>query len=550
MSTDASRDHAQGKAAWRDLLAGLGLIAGLPRFLRRRVDIDGRANVTWLLDHRAAAFLTLCRRILRARSDHPGRRLLAVAGCEYGDVDRLVRQDGVEGALLALYRAGVYLTVEEFKGRRPVVRGGTTIPVAPEALRLSGRSPALGTTTGGSRGGRTPVPLDLAAIGLRALHTGLPLALRGGAHWQTAVWGVPGGSLVTLLQYAGLPERPARWFLQVDRDAGRLAARYRWSAQLAHRVSGLVRRPLPAPSEVALSTPEPIARWMADVLRSGGTPHLDTFASAALRVVEAASAIGLELAGAQFSLAGEPTTPGRLAAIRATGAMAVPRYATSECGPIGTGCLAPRTADDLHLLTSAHAVIQPGMLRSAGPPGTGQSTIPDGALFVTSLQPTGPFAVLNLSLGDEARVVTRACGCPLGDLGWTTHLDTIRSFEKLTVGGMTFLDGDVIGVLETVLPARFGGGPTDYQLVESEEAGGRPTLRLLVHPAVGPLDSRVVAEAFLVAIAARGGAERLMALQWREAGFPLVARQPPEITPAGKILHLHHRDPVSAVHER
>jgi hypothetical protein len=57
-------------------------------------------------------------------------------------------------------------------------------------------------------------------------------------------------------------------------------------------------------------------------------------------------------------------------------------------------------------------------------------------------------------------------------LGWTTHLRDIRSQEKLTAGGMTFLDTDLIRVLEEVLPARFGGAPTDYQLVEEEAEEG------------------------------------------------------------------------------
>jgi hypothetical protein len=48
---------------------------------------------------------------------------------------------------------------------------------------------------------------------------------------------------------------------------------------------------------------------------------------------------------------------------------------------------------------------------------------------------------------------------------------------------MTFLDTDVIRVLEEILPARFGGGPADYQLVEDERADGQPCLRL-----VGDLD--------------------------------------------------------------
>lgn len=36
-------------------------------------------------------------------------------------------------------------------------------------------------------------------------------------------------------------------------------------------------------------------------------------------------------------------------------------------------------------------------------------------------------------------------------------------------------------VRREALPARFGGGPTNYQLVEEARADGHPSLRLLVH---------------------------------------------------------------------
>ena len=145
----------------------------------------------------------------------------------------------------------------------------------------------------------------------------------------------------------------------------------------------------------------------------------------------------------------------------------MPRYATVECGPIGYGCLAPAAPDDLHLLDSLHAIIQAG---ESGSPGG----LPRRALLVTTLQATGPFVVLNLSLGDEADLDGRRCGCPLETIGWRRHLRTVRSFEKLTAGGMTFQDIDLIRALEETLPARFGGQPSDYQLVESESPDGRP----------------------------------------------------------------------------
>jgi hypothetical protein len=141
-------------------------------------------------------------------------------------------------------------------------------------------------------------------------------------------------------------------------------------------------------------------------------------------------------------------------------------------------------------------------------------------------------------MGDRAVVDRRRCGCPLEALGWTTHLRAIRSFEKLTAGGMTFLDADVARVLDEALPARFGGGPTDYQLIEEESADGLPRLRLRVTPRVGELDAAAVTGAFLDAIGAGSPTARIMARQWRAGGFLRLERGEPLATRSGKIHHL------------
>lgn len=70
---------------------------------------------------------------------------------------------------------------------------------------------------------------------------------------------------------------------------------------------------------------------------------------------------------------------------------------------------------------------------------------------------------------------------------------------------MALLDKDIIPVLEEVLPARFGGAPTDYQLLEEEGTAGNPRLRLLVHPRLGELDPRAVANFFLDSIGKGSG---------------------------------------------
>ena len=132
------------------------------------------------------------------------------------------------------------------------------------------------------------------------------------------------------------------------------------------------------------------------------------------------------------------------------------------------------------MLTDLHALVQ---LDAAPHP-----SLPASALYLTSLRPTTPFALLNVNFGDEGVLEPRDCGCPLQALGWMAHLHTIRSFEKLTAGGTSLLDVDIARILDELLPGRFGGRSADYQLVE--DAAGAPRLHLLVHPDVGPLDAR------------------------------------------------------------
>ncbi len=222
----------------------------------------------------------------------------------------------------------------------------------------------------------------------------------------------------------------------------------------------------------------------------------------------------------------------RLDAIHQTGAECRARYGTVEAGRPGYACFAPVAPDEVHVTHDLSAVIQVG-------PDGGMSSLVSGALLVSSLRPTAPFLLLNVSLGDRAVLDSRSCGCPLEGLGWTIHLHKIRSFEKLTAGGMNFLDADVIRVLEEVLPARFGGGPTNYQLVEDEGNDARPRLRLLVRPEIGPVEAAAVADAFLAAVAAGSGVERVMGILWRDARMVRVERRPPLTTATGKILHLH-----------
>ena len=97
--------------------------AGLPRFLRAPLTPpEARRLISRALAARETNFLRVLRRGIYGNPNSPYLRLLRHVSIEYGDVERLVRQDGVEAALGKLYDAEVYITGDEFKGRRPISR--------------------------------------------------------------------------------------------------------------------------------------------------------------------------------------------------------------------------------------------------------------------------------------------------------------------------------------------------------------------------------------------------------------------------------------------
>jgi hypothetical protein len=515
-----------------DALAGARLLRTLPSLLRHPLTPErARAVVRRRLEQRQAAFLTIAREAVYRDSASPYLRMLQGIGCEYGDLERLVRSKGIEAALRTLFLQGVYVTVDEFKGRRPIVRGGVSIEADPSGFVNPSGETDVAAASSGSRGRRTATMLGLPFIRECAAATCLALEARGGLSWEKAIWETPaGGAVFRLLKYSSFGRPVSRWFSQVDPEKPRLARRYRWRISAVRAGSVLAGAPLPGPRYTPLDDPRDLVQWVRAVVARGGRPHLTTFASSAVRLSQAALEAGTDLGGAHLMLMGEPITAARVAAVRRAGATAIPRFGTIETGPIGYACLAPKAPDDVHLLHDLHALVQvePGPGPNAG--------LPPGALLITSLSRSAPFVMMNVSMGDDAVIERRSCGCPMESHGWAIHLHTIRSFEKLTGTGTTFLDVDAIRVLEEALPARFGGMPTDYQLVEEEDADGRARLCLVVHPRLGPLGESEIIEAFLTGLAA--GPRDIRAQLWREASLLRVERRPPVPTASGKILHL------------
>ncbi len=139
----------------------------------------------------------------------------------------------------------------------------------------------------------------------------------------------------------------------------------------------------------------------------------------------------------------------------------------------------------MHLASDAFAIVP----HPRDVPGF-DTTVP--AFHLTTLLPSAPKILLNVETDDFGIVEQRSCGCLWDELGFTTHLRGIRSYRKLTGEGVTLVGGDMIHILEHELPARFGGSPIDYQLLEQEDDRGLTRMYLLISPRVVLADEHTV----------------------------------------------------------
>jgi hypothetical protein len=522
------------------LRAGVHLLMRTPHFVRNPlIPTEARAIVKQRLDGRQATFLSVLRDAIYASPGGPVLRLLDHAGVEFGDVKSMVEHEGVEGTLNRLSDSGVYFSVSEYKGYTPVRRGSLEFACTPDDFRNPLARFHVEGSSGGSRSKGTPVLIDLDFIRACGASNALSLAARGGADWVKFVWEVPGaGARFRLLKQTSFGSPPVAWFSQLDIDQANLHPMFRWSEMALRRAARLGGVALPQPVHSPLDRPIEVARFMREQIDRGRTPHSLTFASSGVRLSEAALSEGISLEGGQLTLGGEPVTAARLERVRECGLSAWPRYGAMETGPIGYPCLEPTAADDVHVQSDLHALIQPG--DSAG------GARPD-ALFVTSLHPRSPFRFLNVSMGDSAVYERRSCGCAMESEGFAWHLRDVKSFEKLTAAGMTFLDVDVIRILESVLPDAFGGGPTDYQLAEMlSEESGESRLILRAHPRIGDIDESVLKARFLQEIGRGSIVDAAMSAVWEESSLLEIERVAPATTRSAKILHLRSRGSSSA----
>lgn len=507
------------------------LVSGLPRWLATPVRFEEcRRRLEEGLGRREANFLGVLDRGVFAVPHSPYRRLMAHAGLEPEDVRKLVHEEGLEGALEQLRAAGVGLTLEEFRGLRPIVRPGLELAVRPAEFDNPLVRPLHLGGTGGSRGKSRRVLFDLAHRSAQAeqhllFFESFGLSGRPAAVWRPVPPGMAG--IGGVLSGVKMGQPLERWFSQTPLTPRHGRADDYALTLLILGLSRLVGRPLPTPEHVPVAEAVRVARWLDGHVRAGRPALLATTASSGVRICHAARDHGLDLTGSFFRLGGEPLTPAKARAVRAAGVEIAGNYSMTEIGRVGIACARPASVDDYHVVLHKLAVI-PG----DGSPGAARP------LLFTTLSPSSPKLLINVDVGDDGVLEQRECGCLLGELGLTLHVSRVSGREKFASDGVHFLGAELLELVDDVLPRRFGGGPTDYQLVETE-VDALPAIQVVVSPRVGEVDPETVVATVLEALRNGAGHRGPMADVWRDAGTVRVVRREPYETAQAKILPLH-----------
>jgi len=508
---------------WADLRKLIRLHRALPAFLATPTSAaDARAILDHSLRQRDQHFIAILRDAVYGNARSPYLPLLRRAGATLGDLDLAVRTHGVDATLRRLAAEGVFVSLDEFKGRTPVRRHGLEYAVRAHEFDNPLLAGDFDVMTGGATGLRQRLTIDLDLLVFESAARQLFLTAHGLLNRPMGIWrAVPPGSAAIkhVLRGARAGQPTVRWFtpkrVAWDRLQWKSSVLLHLTLWHGRRAGGLI----PAPEFVALDDPGPVAQWLA-AMKCRGTPAvLSCPVSAAVRIADYCGQHGVDIAGTVMWVGGEPVSRRRHEIIRASGATTTNGWSLSEAGTLAVGCAAPSERDEVHLLHSKAAVVyQPGTRR----------------LLLTSLLPSSPKLLLNVDSGDHGELSGRACGCTIEAAGFTQHLHSIRNVDKLTAAGMHFTANDALRLVEEILPIRFGGSAADYQLVEEEHRGlGR--VALVISPAVGPVDdARVIATA-LEFLGSLSPGHRMMSENWNSGSVLTVRRERPHVSPVGKV---------------
>ena len=145
-----------------EIRAAVGFLRGLPPFLARRPSVpETRDRLETQLATRASAFAQILQRAVFDYPRSPYAKLLTSAKIGQRDATVMLAQSGVEGTLERLHDAGVFVSLEEFKGLAPIRRAGLDLVVTASDFDNPLSARQYEARTGGSVGAARKVYVGL-----------------------------------------------------------------------------------------------------------------------------------------------------------------------------------------------------------------------------------------------------------------------------------------------------------------------------------------------------------------------------------------------------
>ena len=354
------------------------------------------------------------------------------------------------------------------------------------------------------------------------------------AMWRPAL--AQGGELFLLI-FAKAGNSPIKWFSQLDKKATKPSLKNRMLTDYLIYLGIIFVARWSKPEHMVLNDAAKIAQWIAGTLKERQTCCIIATPSNASRICKAAQEKGLHFRGAKFLVEGEPLTQRKLKEIESAGATALSLYWFTEGGLVGGSCPNTIAEGGVHVAKDCIAVVQHQRdVEHAG--------VPVNAFLFSSLLPAAPRILLNVESEDYGLIEQRHCGCKLAELGYTEHIYNIRSFGWFRAEGQRVFVTDLVKLMEEVLPAEFGGSPTDYQFLEEEDERGFTRVSLAASPTVGSIDENALIATVLRELGKGLGYEkketyREAAEVWSQANTLQVKRMMPGTTAEEQVLPLH-----------
>ncbi len=530
----------------KNLFAGLMFLyrhyratsAILRRVLKNPLTYEQSENIIKeRLRRREENFLEMVEKTIFAFSGSPYRILMERAGIGYEDLKRLVGSCGIEATLKQLYEKGVYIDLLEFKGKKDVVRGNDVYRFKEKDFSNPLLTEGFGTRSGGTRSAGTKMVVPLEYIQEHNPYNVLAVEEYGIRDYPAIIW-LPilpaGEGLFFNLRFTAIGNPPVKWFSQVDEKYIKPPLLDRLKTNSTIWMARFYGKRMCGPEFVEMRNTIRIARWMSENLQNAKGFAVVTYASSALRLIMEAKKEGLNIGKTVFWLMGEPLTEKIMEEAEKFGCKVYSLYGCNELMIIGQGCAKPDQPDDMHLCKDKLAVIQHKRRVEHS-----DLTV-DAFLFSTILK-SSPKIFLNTETGDYGIVETRNCGCAFERIGFTEHIHSVRSYEKLTAEGATFVGSDLIPLVQSTLPDTFGGNATDYQFVEEADRDGIPRLYILISPDIGSLDESRVKEIVFDTLTSGEYSHSYSRSYWTQAETIQIRREHPIPTSRGKIVPLHIR---------